>query len=320
MPLINSINTFKKFVRIAFTSSSENGLPNMETADRKYLLPILGDTLYAALVAEVAGTITHIALVNICRSYVAPMAMIDELATRQVIITDSGIKKTTSQDQENIFRWEYEKLQQSLQEQAAEALNDLWEYLFINANSLSWSSPITDKTIIKTAAEFKMYYLSLQHSARNFAVMQPLMLSVQDMYFKKTIGATFFNELLNAAAPDDDQKEAIDLLKKAAAHLSIARACQILPVSISSQGFTVMMHTTTETTEPGRASVGTTEMSSFRAALEDIGLSYLNDLKVLLNKKASDTVFTTYFNSSNYSDPAATTISRNSTRNGVFVL
>jgi len=49
MALINNITTFKKYVRVVFTSTTDNGLPNMERADRKFIIPVLGQSVYNVL-------------------------------------------------------------------------------------------------------------------------------------------------------------------------------------------------------------------------------------------------------------------------------
>lgn len=320
MPLISTIKTFKKYVRVAFTSTDEAGLPNIETAERKYLLPKLGSTLYNALVAEVNSTITNLRLVDICRAYIAPMAMLDQLPNRQVVITDAGIKKTTSQDQENVFRWEYEKLEASLLEQAAEAENDLWDYLFANATTLPWENPVSEKMAIKSGSEFKKYYQSLAQTSRNFAALQPILVTVQDQYFKNAITPEFFTHLITVAAPNADEKAALDLLKKSAVYLTISRACQLLPVSISASGFNVLIQGTPDLDKPGAGAANATTLSSLKSGAESVGLTYLSELKTLLNQKASALIYPLYFSSSAYSDPAAVKDSPNKNRKGIFSL
>jgi len=320
MPLITSITTFKKYVRIVFTSTDNGGLPNMERADRKYLVPVLGQTVYAALLAQVAGTVTWTVLLDICRCYVAPMAMLAELPTRNIQITDSGLKKTTSQDMENVFRWEYLEMKEALEAQAAEALDELWQHLFTSGADYTWTNTSEQKTVIKTAIEFKKYYRSLQHSFRVFAALQPVMVIIQDQFLIDAIGAAFFKALTENATPTDIEKEALDLLKKAAAYLTIMAATEQLPSSITPQGFTVLMSGAADAVTAGQAQASAETLSTLRSSCEKTGTGYVQKLKEFLNAKATAEIMPIYFGSDLYTAPGTTTASPNAARSGVFGL
>ena len=321
MPIISTITTFKKYLRVVYTSTTENGLPNMVRADRKYLVPVLGQSVYDALMAKVtAGNNDWATLLDICRSYVAPMAMLLDLPSRQVQITDSGIKKTTSTDLDNAFRWEYLELKNALETQAAEALDELWEHLFVSGSTYSWSATNIHGTIIKTATEFKKYYLPLQHSYRCFAAMQPVMVSVQDQIVHDAITKEFFIDLRDKATPSDEEKVAIELLKKAVAYLTIMASTEQLSVKISGNGFTVLMQDATDAPYKGETAAPGDNLSLLRSSCEKIGQGYMQQLKRYLNDTATSSIMPLYFNSTKYVAPGTVTDSPNKNRNGVFAL
>lgn len=321
MPIISTITTFKKYLRVAFTSTTENGLPNMVRADRKYLVPVLGQSVYDALMAKVTANNTDWAtLLDICRSYVAPMAMLLDLPSRQVQITDSGIKKTSSTDLENAFRWEYLELKNALEQQAAEALDELWQHLIENGSTYSWTATNIHKTIITTATEFKKYYMPLQHSYRCFAAMQPVMVSVQDNMVHDAIGKEFFDYLRDNASPSYQEKIAIDLLKKAVAYLTMMASIDQLSVKISANGFTVLMQDATDAPYKGDAVSTPENLSLFRSSMNQVGTGYLQQLKKYLNETATADIMPLYYSSSKYVAPGTITESRNKHRNGVFSL
>jgi hypothetical protein len=321
MPLINSITTFKKYLRVVFTSTTENGLPNMVRADRKYLVPILGQSVYDALMAKVTANSSDWAtLLDICRSYVAPMAMLLDLPSKQVQITDSGLKKTTSTDLENAFRWEYMELKNALEVQAAEALDELWQHLFESGSTYSWTATNIHGTIIKTATEFKKYYLPLQHSYRCFAALQPVMVTVQDQLIHDAITKGFFEYLRDKEAPTDQEKVAIELLKKAAAYLTIMQATEQLSVKISSNGFTVLLNDASDAPYKGDVAAPGENLSLLRSACEKTGQGYVQQLKKYLNETATAEVMPIYFNSSKYKAPGTITKSSNEKRKGLFAL
>ncbi len=321
MPIISNITTFKKYLRVAFTSTTENGLPNMVRADRKYLVPVLGQSVYDALMVKVVANNTDWAtLLDICRSYVAPMAMLLDLPSKQVQITDSGIKKTTSTDMENAFRWEYLELKTALEQQAAEALDELWQHLFTTGSTYTWTATNIHGTIIKTATEFKKYYLPLQHSYRCFAAMQPVMVSIQDQLIHDAITKEFFEDLRDNASPSDIEKEAIELLKKAAAYLTIMASTEQLSVKISANGFTVLMQDAADAPYKGESVAPGESLSLLRSSCEKIGQGYMQQLVRYLNENATVSIMPLYFNSKKYVAPGTITESANKKRNGVFAL
>lgn len=315
--IITTLPTFKKYVRIVYTSTDANGLPNMDRADRKYLVPVLGQSVYTVLLTKLTDP-AWATLLDICRSYVAPMAMLLELPTRNVQITDSGIKKTTSTEMDNVFKWEYLELKESLETQAAEALDELWQHLISNGTAYSWVNPLTDTTVISSASEFKKYYPSILHMHRVFPALQPIMIAIQDQYMADAIGAEFFASLLDIATPDAVEKEALELIKKAVAHLTIMQATIQLPARLTPNGFTVQLSSNSDATDAGQLASSTATLSTLRSSCESTGGRYIMQLKEHLNANASQSVFTAYYNSEKYVAPGKVPASRNGSRTGSF--
>jgi hypothetical protein len=319
MPIIQNITTFKKYLKITFTSTTESGLPNMVRADRKFLVPVLGQSVYDALMAKVtANNNDWDTLLDICRSYVAPMAMIGELAFKQVNITDSGLKKTTAENTENAFRWEYNEIKNALENQAAEALDELWQHLHDSGGTYEWNPTNIQGTIIKTATEFKKYYHPLQQSYRCFVSLQPVMITVQDQIIHDAITKEFFEYLRDLEAPEDEEKAAIELLKKAAAYLTIMQAVGQLSVKLSANGFTVLLGDASDEPYKGQQNAPADQLSLLRSSSEKIGNGYLQQLKKYLNETATAELMPIYFNSPKYIAPGTITASRNATRKGLF--
>lgn len=212
---INSIAQYKKYVGVSFTSTTEQGLPNFESADRKYILPVLGQTVYDTLTTQIQnGNVTWSILLDIVRSYVAPMATLDTLATKHIKLTDSGVKKTTGETLENVFRWEFEKLEDTLKKDAAQALDDLWKHLIESGSTYSWENPIKTTSPIKTGDDFKKVYPVVHHVYRIFPMLIPIMETVMDQHILPSIGETFYDALITNNTPNDDEKAAVVLIKK----------------------------------------------------------------------------------------------------------
>jgi hypothetical protein len=315
---INSIAQYKKYVGVSFTSTTEQGLPNFESADRKYLLPILGQTVYNALTGQIeSGTITWATLLDIVRSYVAPMATLDTLATKHIKLTDSGVKKTTGDTLDNVFRWEFEKLEDALKKDAAQALDDLWKHLIDNKATYTWTNPITTKSPIKTGADFKAVYPVVHHVYRIFPMLIAIMETVMDQHILPSIGEGFYGALESKTNPGDDEKAAMVLIKKAVAHYTIMESCTFLPARITHEGFTVLIGGN-ELASQGQQHAPDSTLSALRNSCELKASGYMKLLLDLLNSKATDELFSEFKSSDLYKDPNAITTSPNKDRKGLF--
>jgi hypothetical protein len=319
MPLINTVDTFRKYLRMQFTISE---LPNMQRADRKYLKPILGNTLYDALQTQVTtGPVTNADLLDICRSYVAPMSVLEDLPLRHVQITQSGLKKATGDNQENVFKWEYNEVRDALQQMAAEALDELWQHLITNAQALSWENPSIYKTqLIKTAKEFSQYYPLLKQVYRLFPQLQINMEHVERTAIDNSIGAAFFASLKALAEPTTEQKQALELLRKAIVLRTMLRVCHHNVVRITAEGISVPLSISDADTK-GTQTPPDNFLNLFLMNLQKESDAALDAVKSFLNAKASAELFADYFSSAYYSSPtaAAELIEKRNERPGVYI-
>lgn len=326
--LINDKATLLKFVKIGFINDVSS-MPDFNVAADRFLIPIIGQTLYDALIAEIESdpeVIDDIDLVNKCRAVVAPLAYLTQLAVIQAQITDSGIKTTNTENLQAAHRWEYNEVKEHLADAGAFAIENLLYFLFANKGDYDeWtgSEQYTDinSLIIKTAAEFNKLF-TVSQPYRVWWDLRPTLLEVQDLFIKSTIGEEFFNELNEEEDPDDNQKHAILLIKKAAAQFTIVKAIEKRSVRFSSYGFTTKVNgATTESPGADEERAPDNLLSALYNGCENAGNSYLIQLQEFLNKTASDTVFETYKDSQFYTPPSTIPEeSKNANRKGTFGL
>ena len=118
MALITKIETLRKYVKLSATSTSAVMLPDFDMPEWKYLVPILGNDLYAQLGDNIAAEGWG-KLLDMCRAIVAPMAVYHDLAFLQATLTDTGIKVMSSESMQSAPKWVYREVRESLLEKAS---------------------------------------------------------------------------------------------------------------------------------------------------------------------------------------------------------
>lgn len=306
-------------VRIFFFND-DSRIADMNAAEERFLVPILGQELYETLLDEVDGfdASDYKELIKKCRRALAPLAYWLDLPNIQSGITDRSAGTFTSQNMEPMHRWEYEALRKNLEEKGSYALDKLIEHLFANAEAYNWTSPAEYKTIIKSGAEFKNYYPVYQPH-RIFENLRPFVTHVEETIVRDLIGDDFFEELRDNTDPTEEETKALKLLKFAVANYTIHAAAAKLPVRISAEGFTTALNVATDSTDPEQQMARAKEVDILRDAAMQDGDAYATLLKNYLNKEASESVFATYYASDKYKAPSdEEETDPNENRNGIY--
>ncbi|MFC4230569.1 DUF6712 family protein [Parasediminibacterium paludis] len=318
MPLITTIEQFKSYVKLNYTSTSSATLPNMAIADETFLWPVLGEEFYTTMLTSTDANYNR--LKELCRRAVAPLAMMKDLPNRQVKIGDTGLHMVSTENSMPATRWAYKELETSLANDGAKALEAVWEYLIANAATLAWANPQPYRTLFTSGKDFA-YYFHLYQPHRLFAALLPVITEVEEHILYVAIGKDFAIELRDKTNPTDAEKRALMLAKHAVASLAISNACKKLSVNIGVNGFTVLMGDSGDMDFRGRNDSSYTEKQALQLQCDTDGNAWLSQLKAYLNETASNSVFTTYFNSSLYKDPAAAPVAdANSSRTGFVAL
>lgn len=236
------------------TVSNTATLPNIDRAENKYILPIIGNTLYQALLtAYAANTLsaTQLSLVKKIRLAAAAYATLDEVGLFVLTLQDSGARKVQQGGTEPVRAWEIQELKNTLANMATDGMEQLLSYLFTNkADFADWTASDNykklSKLLIKTGAELNDEYTMFQPQ-RCFFIMKNIMNDVQLLYLENTIGKSLLDYLRDKEAPTDKEKYCIQLLKKALAYYSVMKAAKNFSVSFSDNGFTILGERNTAT-------------------------------------------------------------------------
>lgn len=299
MPLIkdNDIVTLRRYVRMNFTATAVKSMPDMDAAERKFLVPILTQPVFDALQLQVdAITITWTSLLSLCRAAAAPLAVWLDLPFMQAQISDRGL----SSDDNAAHQWEFVRVETALVNKGMAALEDLIEHLIVSGSTYNWANAESKESFIRTGNEFSKY-VYLHQPNLTFQQLKPLMREVEDHYLKAAIGEEFFIELRDNVSPSLQEKAVIQLIKKVIAQFTVVRAVERMPVKITPNGLMAMLQNNTEGNLETPAAGS--QLDRLMKSANREGNAYQMALMQVLNKSASETIFKTFYDSVYYTAP-----------------
>lgn len=233
--------------KLVSSLSDFSGLPNFDRTEYKYIVPVIGPTLYAALqTAYDADTLdaNETALIKHIRLATAAFAFYDDIGLYILSFKDSGVAKVTQGGTEPVRAWEANKTEATLIKTAHEGIELLLNYLFDNkALFPEWTGSEQYSKIksllITTGTQLNDNYTVYQPQ-RTFFIIKSIMNDVQRLYLEETIGKDLLEYLRDKASPTADEITCLDLLKKALVFFSIVKACRNFSVSFTDNGFTIL--------------------------------------------------------------------------------
>ncbi len=327
MPLFRQIKTIAQYITIA-DAVSDASLPKQVPAEEEYIIPVLGQALFTTLQTEADGNLTTpSALIKKAWAALAFLCYYDELPLMHARISDSGLKNVTNDKIQGAYRYQYEAVRSHCEDQGLAALERLFVFLLSDPNAsyyTAWKASDAykrlNKNLIKSGTDFSTYY-HIYQPHRTFHCLQPILTEAEDLFITPTIGEAFFIELRDKATPSTDEKYVLELLKKAAANLTIFKSVGKLTVRLRAEGLTVMLSPTGhDRADQGEENAPTSDKGRLEAESFKDGNEYLNRAVNYLNAKASNSVFATYFTSSLYKNPATTVKDINDCMEGIFVM
>lgn len=311
MPLIQSIAEVKAVLRIS-NFSDDADLPDIEQAEEKHIIPLIGQALYDQALAaygNAAAPALDKRLLEKIQKPLAAFAYLDDLGLIHAMITDSGVRTTSTGNMEAAHRWEFNEVKDTLEDKGLSGLESLLKFLEDNKADLpNWTASdeyaYYHSFLIKSGVEFSKIYPLFQ-PLRTFIALQPEMEKAETIYLEPEIGEDFLDELKATPDPDANTEKLLKLLKRALVYYAIKHAIEDLPVRISNNGFTVVSEQagSNDNAEPGRKPAPDNWMTVKMEAAERDGDHFLKLAVKFLNKTATDELFATYYNSEYYTPP-----------------
>lgn len=247
MALIKTIAEIKEVLpRLVSNTSNTTTLPNFDQTEYKYIIPIIGPTLYNTLVTNYQGnTLTddEIILVKKLRQVIAAYGYYDDIGLYLLMIGDAGVANLRPGATDQVYAWKVQELKKTLLNKAFDGIEVLLNYLFDNKDLyLEWTDSDQYKKIssmlIRTGTDFSEQYLLFQPQRTYFAMLGQ-MNDVQKLFIIETIGKELFEYLRDLPTPASAYQACIDLLKKSIAFFTVMKACNHFSVQFTDNGFTI---------------------------------------------------------------------------------
>jgi len=319
MPIIPNIATAKKYVLLSYIGTTPQ-LPNMRRAEselKKVLTPEVFDEVLERIAANEPNELDII-----CQDFVANYAYYLALPDMAAQITDAGLRVAVTENMPSAAKWQFNEKREKLSEAALIAMDDLIAYMMANNIAEAAGGWNSSEHCFMNGQEFAKFY-PLQRPWATFQFLKPVIEGVERTIIHATIGEAFYKQLLGASFYTNEADTHYSLVKdirRAVAHVTIARAVDQLSCRLTAEGFTVS-YNKPDSPRSGDINADAQRLSMTRAAAEKEGMDFLTKAKKYLDKNAAAAgPFADYHASEFYTDPTLTNTSPNATRNGVFGL
>lgn len=307
--LINTVPTFRRYYPVAFSTDAA-GLPDFAGLEQNHIVPIIGQQLYDALLADINNT-NYAKLLDLLRRVEAPIAVLEDVMMRHVQIGDAGLKQLSPEGTVPVPRWQFNELKYRLQVMIGLALDKLWRYLYDGQYDFEWTDPSSYTLLVNTAGEFSTLY-PLSEPYRMWQIIRPILYKVETFTIATLIGADFLDEMKRLVSPSADEAEAIMKMKLAAVYSAMVSVVVNRNVKVTADGVTVLYHGTTDMVTDGQQSAPDANVTLLIDELQKDASAYRQQLKSFLDSNASTELFATYYASTYYTAPGGgSTTSRN---------
>lgn len=319
--IIKNIATVKNYVGINADMNYMSIKPYLRSAEQNYIIPLVGkeiyDVLNNAVNSEDPLSPALTALLPYFEAPIATLAVLAYIPTGNVIISDNGIFMSEETNLKPAALWAKEELQEFLKTTGYADLEALVDFLIDNSSDYpAFVAADAYKKFrghfVSFTSEFNEIY-DINASYRTFSRIKSVCQNIENDTIKDLLGEEYFDELIEKITDGDttpDDKKIIPMVQRAIVFLAIAEACETLPIEFTDEGLVIRSVSSNNVNRLTNSAPQNSILIKKNYALSK-GKEYLSEAKNYLNKNASSIKYTTYFNSSAYTNPANITITNN---------
>lgn len=311
MALIKNIADLKEHFPIS-ADFNLNGIdPYIARVESEIIIPNIGQDQYDDLnTAYNSGTPTanQQKLIDKIQPVIAQFAFLYYIPVGQLTIDNAGIRIASDEKMKAAFERQIDDLKDSTMRNGYAALEDLLKFLEANkATYTIWAGSsaytVFKEFFITSATEFSKYY-NIQNSRLTFNSLKAAMRKVEEFNVHACLDDDTYDTLkaqvLSGSVSSDNEK-LLNFIKPAVAYLTIANGLTDMNVKVGDSGVVTFRNISTTTNKAYEATSDKIQDAIIKKATED-GNAYLKRLRDFLNKNASDSNYTTYFESDLYID------------------
>jgi hypothetical protein len=314
----------RQYISVNSSISFTSLLPYIESAEAKYIKPILGTEQYTELcnyysdptgwddvIADPKTESAFLAnLLKLVQKSLINLAFLDGFPVLSINLGDTGAYRKESENQKSLYQYQEENLKNSLRSEGFDTLDTILEFIEENISDFpifeaSETCTTFRSKFIRTASEFSEIY-HIKNSRLVFLHLQSYIDLVMDFDLKPILGRYFIEELQyilsTGADHTDNQAILFNFIKKIQAYLSISKGMASLGVDISYNG--AYFHSTASSGNNNKKidSVKSPDLHHHQQNAANVGYAYIDYMKDFLHANIGD--FPTYaaFNAYNQGD------------------
>ncbi len=315
MALAKGIDDFIGYVKAA--TNFEDIEIYLQEAETRFLKPMISAAQYNALHAAYQAAASDDALspadrelITRCRPVIVNYALAIGVPKLQVVVSSSGVHIYSNEQQKTAFSWQIDDLVNGYFASGDSYADALLQYMEENkATYTAWANSsaytVFKSVLVPDTATFSSI-VNINDSRRVFLRLKPAMLVIQDMKIKSAISSAYFAELLaeiSSGTFTPANEEPLLLAQKAMVYLSCSHALAEMTINVGVDGVSITASRNTDKTQT-KAPAELNRISAIASSWQDTGNSYLAELVAYLNQNASASLYATYFNSTQYRNPA----------------
>ena len=259
MALFKTIDELVLFVPVMKSFDFDLVQPDIERAEEKWIIPIMGQAMYDELY-EAYNTSTLTAdetlLLKAARKPLAQLAFYLYAPKGNVNVGSSGIQQTHTENSKPAFQWASDQMLQSYFDGGYEGLDALQAFLDAHKDDFTtWATSDeyseSKELFVNTPKEFNKHF-SINNSRRTFMAMRHILKRHNDLTIKDLLGADLWDEIKEQVIDEDVDAENETLLtyiRPALVHLTVMDALTELSVKFDEFGITIAVPSTSSTTQ-----------------------------------------------------------------------
>lgn len=275
-------------------------------AEKRFISPILGKSLYSALSIWAENRTPNAefeSLLPVVQDALLPYALYLYIDRGQAVIGDAGIHSLNTDETTAPQWWQIKDHKRSYFDEAYEMADELIEFLEDNEDDyLAWKTStfytrLFDR-FIQTTEQFQSIY-NIRSSRYLFVQLEDVMRHVESFIIQPWLGKDFTAELKNAIkSPSPNQQEVIDMVRHVVAYHTLSEALTRTQFILDGDSVRITM--------PDRKGSKDDHLSApavilFRERRESDASAWMVRVTKHLNENADS--FPTWKNSDRYEDP-----------------
>lgn len=305
--LLSNINDVRVYLPVSTGLSWEALSPFIETSEREYLKPLIGEELYDRLSNYLSGDISSGSgedadmleeAIYFCKKATANLSVWEGYHIFSANISDKGSRRLETEEHKSLYKYQEDELKERLENTGHNSLDSLLTFLETNIEYF----PEFEETntynnlkasIIKDTDTFDTIY-DIGKSRLVFLRLNRFITQAIDLDIKKVLGNSLYTELITEIQKESPAEKITNLLsyvQKPLVFFTISRGLDEVGYDITKKGITYLKSATNSPSMRREQADRDTVFNMARKA-QSTGEHYLEAMKQFLIANA--TTYTTY--------------------------